>query len=128
MEKYVGKTGDIILVVIVSFFIIFVVWANLASLEKVIRGDGKVIASAKNQIIQNLEGGIVKAIFVKAGDIVQEGDSLLEFDDTFLRSELDASIIELKNLKTEVSFLESSRELIFEELQILEPLVKEGAE
>ena len=128
MEKYVGKTGDIILVVIVSFFIIFVVWANLASLEKVIRGDGKVIASAKNQIIQNLEGGIVKAIFVKAGDIVQEGDLLLEFDDTFLRSELDASIIELKNLKTEVSFLESSRELIFEELQILEPLVKQGAE
>jgi adhesin transport system membrane fusion protein len=128
MEKYVGKTGDIILVVIVSFFIIFVVWANLASLEKVIRGEGKVIASAKNQIIQNLEGGIVKAIFVKAGDIVQEGDSLLEFDDTFLRSELDASIIELKNLKTEVSFLESSRELIFEELQILEPLVKQGAE
>ena len=128
MEKYIGKTGDIILVVIVSFFIIFVVWANLASLEKVIRGDGKVIASAKNQIIQNLEGGIVKAIFVKAGDIVQEGDSLLEFDDTFLRSELDASIIELKNLKTEVSFLESSRELIFEELQILEPLVKQGAE
>tara|TARA_Y100000766_G_scaffold284275_1_gene302261 strand:+ start:4327 stop:5292 length:966 start_codon:yes stop_codon:yes gene_type:complete len=128
MDRYVGKTGDIILIFIASFFVLFVLWANLATLEKVIRGEGKVIASAKNQVIQNLEGGIVKDIFVKTGDIVQEGDSLLEFDDTFLRSELDASIIELKNLKIEVSFLENTRELISEELAILEPLVKQGAE
>ena len=128
MDKYIGKTGDIILVLITSFFLLFIVWANLATLEKVISGEGKVIASAKNQVIQNLEGGIVKDIFVKAGDIVEEGDSLLEFDDTFLRSELDASIIELKNLKIEVSFLKRSRELIFEELDILEPLVEQGAE
>ena len=66
MEKYVGKTGDIILIVIASFSLLFIVWANLATLEKVIRGEGKVIASAKNQVIQNLEGGIVKDIFVKA--------------------------------------------------------------
>ncbi len=128
MDRYVGKTGDIILIFIASFFVLFVLWANLATLEKVIRGEGKVIASAKNQVIQNLEGGIVKDIFVKTGDIVQEGDSLLEFDDTFLRSELDASIIELKNLKIEVSFLENTRELISEELAILEPLVQQGAE
>ena len=128
MDKYVGKTGDIILIVIASFLLIFIIWANLASLEKVIRGEGKVIASAKNQVIQNLEGGIVKDIYVKAGDIVEEGDSLLLFDDTFLRSELDASVMELKNLKVEVSFLENSRELIFEELDILEPLVEQGAE
>ncbi|MDC0076397.1 HlyD family efflux transporter periplasmic adaptor subunit [Gammaproteobacteria bacterium] len=128
MDKYTGKTGDIILIVIASFFLLFVIWANLATLEKVIRGEGKVVASTKNQVIQNLEGGIVKDIFVKAGDIVEEGDSLLEFDDTFLRSELDASKIELKNLKIEVSFLEKSRELIFEELDILEPLVEQGAE
>ena len=128
MDKYVGKTGDIILIFIASFFFLFVLWANLASLEKVIRGEGKVIASAKNQVIQNLEGGIVKDIFVKTGDIVQEGDSLLEFDDTFLRSELDASVIELKNLKIEISFLENTRELISEELEILEPLVEQGAE
>ena len=128
MDRYVGKTGDIILIFIASFFFLFVLWANLATLEKVIRGEGKVIASAKNQVIQNLEGGIVKDIFVKTGDVVQEGDSLLEFDDTFLRSELDASIIELKNLKIEISFLENSRELISEELEILEPLVQQGAE
>jgi len=128
MEKYIGKTGDIILFVITAFLIIFIVWANLATLEKVVRGEGKVVASAKNQVIQNLEGGIVKELFVKAGDTVQAGDILLTFDDTFLKSELDASTIQLKNLKAEVVFLQNSRTLIAEELSILGPLVEQGAE
>ena len=128
MEKYIGKTGDIILFIITAFLIIFIVWANLATLEKVVRGEGKVVASAKNQVIQNLEGGIVKELFVKAGDTVQAGDLLLTFDDTFLKSELDASTIQLKNLKAEVVFLQNSTTLIAEELSILEPLVEQGAE
>jgi len=93
-----------------------------------VRGEGKVVASAKNQVIQNLEGGIVKELFVKAGDTVQAGDILLTFDDTFLKSELDASTIQLKNLKAEVVFLQNSRTLIAEELSILGPLVEQGAE
>ena len=128
MEKYIGKTGDIILFLIVSFVVIFIVWANLATLEKVVRAEGKVVASAKNQVIQNLEGGIVKELFVKAGDTVKAGDLLLAFDDTFLKSELDAASIQLENLKAEVSFLQNSRTLITEELSILEPLVEQGAE
>jgi len=128
MEKYIGKTGDIILFIITAFLIIFIVWANLATLEKVVRGEGKVVASSSNQVIQNLEGGIVKELFVKAGDTVQAGDLLLTFDDTFLKSELDASTIQLKNLKAEVVFLQNSRTLIAEELSILEPLVEQGAE
>ena len=128
MEKYIGKTGDIILFIIADFLIIFIVWANLATLEKVVRGEGKVVASSSNQVIQNLEGGIVKELFVKAGDTVQAGDLLLTFDDTFLKSELDASTIQLKNLKAEVVFLQNSTTLIAEELSILEPLVEQGAE
>ena len=62
MEKLIGRTGDVILIVISLFLASFILWANLATLEKVIRGEGKVVASAKNQVIQNLEGGIVKAV------------------------------------------------------------------
>ena len=125
MEKYIGKTGDIILFLIISFVIIFIVWANLATLEKVVRGEGKVITTSNNQIIQNLEGGIVKELFVSAGDTVAAGDLLLAFDDTFLKSELDAASIQLENLKAEISFLQNSRTLIAEELSILEPLVEQ---
>ena len=128
MEKLVGKTGDIILVTIATFLIIFIIWANLASLEKVIRGEGKVVVSAKNQVIQNLEGGIIKEIYVKAGDIVKEGQALLKLDDTVYGSELDASRKQLNNLNDEISSLRISLDLIKEELDILKPLVEQGAE
>jgi len=128
MGKLIGKTGDVILITIGLFLISFIVWANLATLEKVIRGEGKVVASAKNQVIQNLEGGIVKEIYVKAGDIVLEGQSLLKLDDTILRSELDASKKQLNNLENEIQSLQTSLDLIVEELQILKPLVEQGAE
>ena len=128
MEKLVGKTGDIILVTVALFLAIFVLWANLATLEKVIRGEGKVVVSAKNQIIQNLEGGIVKEIYVKVGDIVMEGQALLKLDDTIYGSELDASRKQLSNLQDEINSLQTSLDLIGEELEILEPLVEQGAE
>jgi adhesin transport system membrane fusion protein len=128
MEKLVGKKGDIILVTIATFLIIFIIWANLASLEKVIRGEGKVVVSAKNQVIQNLEGGIIKEIYVKAGDIVKEGQALLKLDDTVYGSELDASRKQLNNLNDEISSLRISLDLIKEELDILKPLVEQGAE
>jgi len=128
LDRYMGKTGDIILFITLAFFIAFFVWANMSSMEKVIRGEGKVIAAVKNQVIQNLEGGIVKAIYVKPGDRVQKGDPLLSFDNTLLKAELDSAITQLKNLKQENAFLTNSKNLIEEELAILEPLVAQGAE
>ena len=128
MGKFIGKTGDVILIIIGLFLISFIVWANFATLEKVIRGEGKVVASAKNQVIQNLEGGIVKEIYVKAGDMVLEGQPLLKLDDTILRSELDASQKQLNNLENEIQSLQTSLDLIVEEIQILKPLVEQGAE
>ena len=42
-----------------------IVWASWAQIDEITRGSGKIIPSGKNQAIQNLEGGIVDAIFVK---------------------------------------------------------------
>src|SRR5438034_103880 len=53
------------------------VWANFAVLEEVTTGEGKAIPSSKVQVIQNLEGGIVSEIFVREGQVVDKGDTLL---------------------------------------------------
>ena len=68
---------DLILYVILLFFISFFVWASRAELEEVTRGNGKIIASSKLQVIQNLEGGIINDIAVRTGDRVSEGDLLV---------------------------------------------------
>ena len=63
------------------------VWAYFAQLEEVTSGEGKAIPSSKIQVIQNLEGGIVSEIFVREGQVVEQGAVLLRLDDTrFLSS------------------------------------------
>jgi adhesin transport system membrane fusion protein len=52
-------------------FLLFVVWAALAQLDEVTRGEGKVIPSRQVQILQSIDGGLVSEILVHEGDIVQ---------------------------------------------------------
>lgn len=66
---------------------VFVIWAAVANVDEITRGDGKVIPSRQLQVIQSLDGGIVSEILVKEGDTVQEGQVLVKIDATrFLSS------------------------------------------
>jgi adhesin transport system membrane fusion protein len=56
----------------------FIVWASFAEIDEITRGDGDVIPYGQNQIIQNLEGGIVESILVNEGDMVKAGQVLLK--------------------------------------------------
>nr|WP_218583782.1 HlyD family type I secretion periplasmic adaptor subunit [Pseudomonas akapageensis] len=67
---------------VIGFFLFLVVWAHLAVIDEVTRGEGKAIPSSKIQKIQNLEGGIVAQIYIHEGQIVEIGDPLLRLDDT----------------------------------------------
>lgn len=57
-------------------------WASQAEVMEVAIGDGQVIPSGKVQVVQNLEGGIVKRLLVKEGASVRAGDLLLQIDPT----------------------------------------------
>lgn len=56
------------------------IWANFARLDEVAVANGEVVPMGKVKVIQHLEGGIVKEIFVREGDTVKEGDPLLLLD------------------------------------------------
>ena len=57
-----------------------IVWANFAMIDEIVRGQGEIIPSSENQIIQNLEGGIVESILVKEGQLVKKGQVLVKID------------------------------------------------
>jgi membrane fusion protein, adhesin transport system len=67
---------------------LFLLWAANFSLDKVTRGDGKVLAAIQNQIVQHLEGGIVEAVLVKEGQRVRKGDVLMRIKNQFTEAEL----------------------------------------
>lgn len=68
--------------VIVSFFTIAVIWATVGEVDIVSVAMGKIVPSSRVKIIQPLETGIVRAIYVKEGDSVKAGDILVELDPT----------------------------------------------
>ena len=110
------KKADMILYTIAIFWVSISIWASFASLEEVTSGQGRIIASSKIQIIQNLEGGIIDDIFVKSGDIVSKDEALIQLNTTRFDSELSA-------LEKEKTAAEKNLSLLNEEKEILVPLV-----
>jgi membrane fusion protein, adhesin transport system len=58
----------------------FFLWAYGAVMTEFAIGQGKVIPARKVQLVQNLEGGIVRVIAVREGQQVKQGDLLLSID------------------------------------------------
>lgn len=74
--------GHLVLWMALLFVVVALIWANFAEIDEVTRAEGRVIPSRQIQVVQNLEGGIVRELGVQAGATVQEGDVLLVIDDT----------------------------------------------
>lgn len=86
------------------------IWANYAVLQEVTTGEGKAIPSSKVQVIQNLEGGIVTEIFVREGQVVNKGDTLLRLDDTRFLSNRGESEVDRLTLTAQVERLAAEAE------------------
>lgn len=55
-------------------------WAATARLDSAVIATGRVVLEGNRQTVQHLEGGIVALIHVREGDVVKEGDLLVEMD------------------------------------------------
>ncbi len=75
--------------IVLILLMIFLSWASLAPLSKGIVAPGTVVVDSKRKTIQHLEGGVIKAIHVRDGDIVKGGTILLELDDTKVKADRD---------------------------------------
>ena len=66
----------------------FGVWGNMAPIAGAVVASGVFVVTGQNKIVQHLEGGVIREIFVREGDTVEAGQLLLELDDTVARAEL----------------------------------------
>ena len=102
------SSARLMLWVMVFFFITAIAWASWAKIDKVTIGHGKVIPSSQIQVVQNLEGGLVKEILVKEGQQVEKGQQLLLIDDTRFRSDFREREQQVANLTASVLQLSAS--------------------
>lgn len=90
LEKPTVKS-QMVVWVIMLVAVWLIVWSNFAELDKIVRGEGKVVPSSQIQIIQNLEGGIIEELFIRSGDKVTKGQVLIKLDNTQFASSFDES-------------------------------------
>ena len=100
----------LLLFAIFGFFVLFVLWANFATLDEVTRGNGKVIPSSEVQALQSLEPGIVEEFMVKEGDEVKAGQILLRLSDVDASSDLGANQARYYSLLASISRLQAEAE------------------
>ena len=81
------RTSRLILLSALATVIAALIWAHFAVLDEVKRGNGRVVPTRQMQVVQTLEGGIVSAILVQEGTIVEQGQPLIRIEDTKFASE-----------------------------------------
>ncbi|MFC0710426.1 HlyD family type I secretion periplasmic adaptor subunit [Azorhizophilus paspali] len=77
----------------IGFLIVFVMfgifgtWAAVAPLDSAALAQGVVTVQTYRKTVQHLEGGIVKELHARDGDMVKAGDPLIVLDETQIRAE-----------------------------------------
>ncbi len=82
--------------------VVFIVWAKFAMIDEIARGDGEIIPSGQNQIIQNLEGGIVEEMLVKEGDVVKKGQILMKINNEKSKSSFSSNAVKADAIEAKI--------------------------
>jgi adhesin transport system membrane fusion protein len=66
----------------VAVVVLLIVWASVAHVDEITKGDARVISSRQLQLVQSFDGGVVSEILVKEGQVVEKDQLLLKIDET----------------------------------------------
>lgn len=97
------------------FIAIFVVggiggWATFTEISGAVVSSGTVVVETNIKQVQHREGGIVRDIKVKNGDVVEAGELLISLDDTVTRANLAVITKQLTELNAQEQRLEAERD------------------
>ncbi|MCR5866681.1 HlyD family type I secretion periplasmic adaptor subunit [Aquincola sp. J276] len=81
------------------FGLVVLAWATWAQVDVAVNARGTVLAPSRLQEVQSLEGGIVRALNVRAGDSVHKGQPLVELDEVQAEVEVGESRESLRALQ-----------------------------
>ncbi len=97
-------------VTIILVFGFFIGWSTFAPLGSAAYALGFVAVEDSRKTIQHLEGGIVKEIAIKDGQMVKKGDLLIVLDDTQLKAQLEIIEAQYKAVLALSARLEAERD------------------
>lgn len=92
---------------IVIAVVILVAWASVAKINQVTRAKASVIASARTQYVQAIEGGILKQLLVKEGQTVTQGNLLAVLEEERAKVAVSDALQRIAALKASLARLEA---------------------
>ena len=84
-----------------------VAWSTVAQIDQTTRAPAQVIAAARTQVIQAPDGGVVKAIYVKEGEMVRKGDVLVQLETARAKAAVDEASAKVAALEITLARLEA---------------------
>jgi len=102
-----SKMSFVLLNTIAILFLILFLWAAVADVDDITHAEGRVIPSAKMQVVQNMEGGIIQSINVHQGDKVNSGDLLVTLSPTQFGSDFESRQQQMMALMAKVARLKA---------------------
>ncbi|CAH2030768.1 HlyD family type I secretion periplasmic adaptor subunit [Trichlorobacter ammonificans] len=75
-----GMRRSLLLWTLVATVVLLIIWASVYHVDQTTRGTGTVIANSRIQVIQAVDGGVLKTLHVKEGDQVKKGQVLAVLD------------------------------------------------
>lgn len=88
--RYLTRSARVVQL-FVALLVAMLIWAYFATLDEVSTGDGRVIPTSREQVIQSLEGGIVATLHVREDQVVEPGQILAQLDPTKSESDVEES-------------------------------------
>jgi hemolysin D len=89
LETPPNPLGRTILWAIMAFLALALAWACLGSIDVVAVAQGRVIPDGRIKTVQAPDNGVVRAIHVRDGQRVAEGDALIDMDPTVSEAEVE---------------------------------------
>lgn len=110
-------TGSRLIIVATAVgFLIFLLWASIAHVDEVTRGQGRVIPSTKIQLIQATEAATVQEMLVRSGQRVKRGQLLALLDNPQSRQvEAETEALQARSARLAAEGAGSSAQLSGEE-------------
>ena len=79
-----------------------ITWMNLAEIDMVVRGSGKLVPSQQVQVVQSLEGGVVSEILAHEGDVVAIDQPLIKISDIAFSSSFEENQLQYLKLRADM--------------------------
>lgn len=123
MAPQQNRSLELLLYVIGLLFLVSLIWAYFAKIDIFAVAQGRVEPSSDTQVIQNLEGGIIKQVLVQEGERIVPGQILAYLDDTRFASEYKTNLAKQAILEADIARLTAEVQVL-KEVQFSADLIK----